>query len=137
MDLESIDADTSYRLTRNILRVLLINVLEAWTRHDPALMQRTALVIERVRHHCHRSLFDQQSAQENHRGFADAVLERVQCLEHAQEQSDLSGAAEEALPTLMLLMLRSERELANEAIRQEHLKNVLPLFSPYLAGVPF
>ena len=35
----------------------------------------------------------------------------------------------------MLLMLKSERELASEAIRQECLTNVLPLFRPYLAGV--
>ena len=136
LDLEAIDADTSYRLTRNILRVLLINVLEAWTQRDSALMQRTARVIERVHHHCHRGLFDQQSAQENHRGFADAVLERVQRLEHAQLQGQPVVAAEEALPSLMLLMLKSERELASEAIRQERLNHVLPLFRPYLAGVP-
>ena len=135
LDLDAIDADTSYRLTRNILRVLLINVLEAWTGRDPALMQRTARVIERVHHHCHRGLFDQQSAQENHRGFADAVLARVQRLEQAQLQSDQEGAVEEALLSLMLLMLKSERELASEAIRQDRLTNVLPLFSPYLAGV--
>ena len=36
----------------------------------------------------------------------------------------------------MLLMLKSERELASEAIRQERLANVLPLFSPYISGVP-
>ena len=136
LDLDAIDADTSYRLTRNILRVLLINVLEAWTERDPALMQRTARVIERVHHHCHRGLFDQHSAQENHRGFADAVLARVQRLEQAQLQSDKEGAVEEALPSLMLLMLKDERELASEAIRQDRLTNVLPLFSPYLAGVP-
>ena len=135
LNLEAIDADTSYRLTRNILRVLLLNVMEAWTQHDPALMQRTARVIARVHHHCHQGVFDQQSAQENHRGFADAVLERVQRLEHAQHQSDAVGAAEEALPSLMLLMLKSERELASQAIRQERLNKVLPLFTPYLAGV--
>ena len=136
LDFDAIDADTSYRLTRNILRVLLINVLEAWTERDPVLMQRTARVIERVHYHCHRGLFDQQSAQENHREFADAVLARVQRLEQAQLQSDGEGAVEEALPSLMLLMLKSERELATEAIRQERLTNVLPLFSLYLAGVP-
>ena len=64
------------------------------------------------------------------------MLVRVQKLEQAQHQSDGEGAAEEALPSLMLLMLKSERELASEAIRQERLTNVLPLFSPYLAGVP-
>ena len=138
LDLEAIDADTSYRLTRNILRVLLINVLEAWKEQDSALMHRTTRVIENVHHHCHRELFDQQSAQENHRGFADAVLERVQRLEHAQRQSHAAAApaAEEALPSLMLLMLKSERELASEAIRQERLRDVLPLFRPYVAGVP-
>ena len=135
LNLEAIDADTSYRLTRNILRVLSLNVLEAWTQHDPALMQRTARAMARVQHHCHQAVFDQQSAQENHRGFADAVLERVQRLEQAQHQSDVAGAAEEALPSLMLLMLKSERELASQAIRQERLKKVLPLFRPYLIGV--
>ncbi|WP_413324221.1 glycosyltransferase [Synechococcus sp. MIT S9503] len=136
LNLEAIDADTSYRLTRNILRVLLVNVLEAWTQHDHALMQRSSRVIARVHNHCHRRVFDQQSAQENHRGFADAVLERVQLLEHAQHRGDSAGDAEEALPSLMLLMLKSERELVSELIRQEHLNKVLPLFSPYLAGVP-
>ena len=54
----------------------------------------------------------------------------------AQRHSDGAGAAEEALPSLMLLILKSERELASEAIRQDRLTNVLPLFHPYLAGVP-
>ena len=134
LNLDLIDADTSYRLTRNILRVLLLNVLEAWLQHDPALMQRTARQIARVHHHCHRGVFDQQSAQENHRGFADAVLQRVQRLERAQHQSDAVGAAAEALPSLMLLMLKSERELSSDAIRQARLNKVLPLFRPYLAG---
>tara|TARA_B100001121_G_scaffold306235_1_gene325352 strand:+ start:160 stop:1020 length:861 start_codon:yes stop_codon:yes gene_type:complete len=136
LNLEAIDVDTSYRLTRNILRVLLVNVLEAWTQHDHALMQRSSRVIARVHNNCNRRVFDQQSAQENHRGFADAVLERVQLLEHAQHRGDSAGDAEEALPSLMLLMLKSERELVSELIRQEHLNKVLPLFSPYLAGVP-
>ena len=134
LNLDLIDADTSYRLTRNILRVLLLNVLEAWLQHDPALMQRTARQIARIHHHCHRGVFDQQSAQENHRGFADAVLQRVQRLERAQHQSDAVGAAAEALPSLMLLMLKSERELSSDAIRQARLNKVLPLFRPYLAG---
>jgi hypothetical protein len=113
-------------------------VLEAWKDRDPALMRRTTLMVESVHQHCHRDVFDQQSAQENHRGFADAVLERVQRLEHAQRQSHAAAApaAEEALPSLMLLMLKSERELASEAIRQERLRDVLPLFRPYVAGVP-
>ena len=63
------------------------------------------------------------------------MLERVQRLEQAQHHSDAAGAAEEALPSLMLLMLKSERELASQAIRQERLKKVLPLFRPYLIGV--
>ena len=57
-------------------------------------------------------------------------------MEHAQLQGQPVVAAEEALPSLMLLMLKSERELASEAIRQERLNHVLPLFRPYLAGVP-
>ena len=34
----------------------------------------------------------------------------------------------------MLLMLKDERELASEAIRQDRLTNVLPLFSPISQG---
>ena len=55
-------------------------------------------------------------------------------MERAQHQSDAVGAAAEALPSLMLLMLKSERELSSDAIRQARLNKVLPLFRPYLAG---
>ena len=130
LHLEAIDCDTSYRLTRNMLRVLIINVLEAWKHDDADLMQRARVAIERVHIHCHRPCFDQQSAQENHRGFADAVMKRVAAL----QQNEDAVVVQEALPSLMLLMLKSERELVNETIRRERLQHVLPLFGPYLLG---
>jgi hypothetical protein len=130
LHLEAIDCDTSYRLTRNMLRVLIINVLEAWKHDDAELMQRARVAIERVHIHCHRPCFDQQSAQENHRGFADAVMKRVAAL----QQNEDAVVVQEALPSLMLLMLKSERELVNETIRRERLQHVLPLFGPYLLG---
>ena len=148
LDLNAIDTDTSYRLTRNILRVLQINVLEAWFHGDVDLMERTCTAITCVHDHCHRPLFDQQSAQENHRGYAEAVLERVAVLQRlavlqrrdvqqqardAQTQASvpLSAAESEALSSLMVLMVRSERDLAPEQIRQERFQDVLPLFGAY------
>ena len=135
LDLEAIDADTSYRLTRNLLRVLMINVLEAWRQGDTKLMDRVRVAIERVHTHCHRPCFDQQSAQENHRGFADAVLKRVVVLQQFQNSGN-TAFVQEALPSLMLLMLKSERDLVSESIRHERLRDVLPLFGLYLEGLP-
>lgn len=150
LDFNAIDADTSYRLTRNILRVLQINVLEAWFHGDAALLQRTGAAIARVHDHCHRPLFDQQSAQENHRGYAKAVLERVSVLERMmglepmaglrptvdaqrQEQEPLSAEAFEAISGLMLLIVRSERDLAPEPVRQKRFQDVIPVFGAYPA----
>jgi hypothetical protein len=129
LDLDCIDPDTSYRLTRNALRVLLINVLEAWGRTDQALLQRVQLQIERLNAHCHQARFDQQCAQENHRGYAESVVALVQQVQVAMAEGRL--APKEPLQSLMLLMIRSERELATASIREEHLQTVLPLFAPH------
>ncbi len=144
LDLNAIDADTSYRLTRNTLRVLQINVLEAWVHGDIDLMQRTRAAITRVHDHCHLQGFDQQSAQENHRGYAEAVLERVAVLqkgvEHqqafeAQTQTSRPLSAEEleAISSLMVLIVRSERDLTPEQVRQQRFQDVIPLFGAYPA----
>lgn len=150
LDLNAIDADTSYRLTRNTLRVLQIDVLEAWFHGDADLMQRTATAITRVHDHCHRQLFDQQSAQENHRGYAEAVFERVAVLQQlavlwqtsvlqkavdaqTQPPEPLSAAESEAISSLMVLIVRSERDLAPEQVRQQRFQDVIPLFAAYPA----
>ena len=150
LDPNAIDADTSYRLTRNILRVLQINLLEAWFHRDVELMQRTVVAITRVHDHCHRPLFDQQSAQENHRGYAEAVLERAAVLQRAvlrqraivppttmdaqtQAEEPLSAEEFEALSGLMVLIVRSERDLAPEQVRAQRFQDVIPLFGAYPA----
>ena len=136
LDLNAIDADTSYRLTRNTLRVLQINVLEAWFHGDADLMQRTAAAITRVHDHCHRQRFDQQSAQENHRGYAEAVIRQTSVLQKAvdaqtQPPEPLSVAESEAISSLMVLIVRSERDLAPEQVRQQRFLDVIPLFGAY------
>ena len=139
LDLNRIDADTSYRLTRNILRVLQINVLEAWRHRDGDVMQRTLAAITRVHAHCHQSQFDQQSAQENHRGYAQEVLQRVMVLQQVLDlelplSAALQEAEREAIASLMVLILRSERDLAPEQVRQERIQDVMPLFGRHPAA---
>ena len=142
LDLNAIDADTSYRLTRNILRVLQINVLEAWFHGDEDLMQRSCVVITRVHDHCHLQEFDQQSAQENHRGYAEAVIERVAVLQRAvvlQQSLDaetqglkpMSVAESEAVSSLMVLIVHSELDLVSEQVRQKRVHDPIDLFGAY------
>ena len=142
LDLNAIDPDTSYRLTRNILRVLQINVLEAWLHGDADLMQRTCAAIARVHDHCHLREFDRQSAQENHRGYAEAVFERVAVLQRAvvlqqaldvetQGPKPLSTAESEAVFSLMVLIVHSERDLVSEQVRRKRLHDPISLFGAY------
>ena len=142
LDLNAIDADTSYRLTRNILRVLQINVLEAWFHVDVDLMQRTCAAIARIHDHCHLKEFDRQSAQENHRGYAEAVLERVAVLQRkvllqqaldveTQGPKPLSAEESEAVFSLMVLIVHSERDLVSEQVRRKRLHDPISLFGAY------
>ena len=137
LDLNAIDADTSYRLTRNVLRVLQITVLDAWLLGDAALLHRSKAAIKRVHDHCHRQQFDRQVAQENHRGYAVAVLQRLSTLEQvstgakAPTERRMGDLEQEAVESLLVLMLRSERDLTPEQIRQERIRDVLPLFGEH------
>ncbi|QBE67804.1 Glycosyltransferase [Synechococcus sp. WH 8101] len=127
LDLNRIDPDTSYRLTRNSLRVLSLNVIEAWRTKDHALLQQALQPMERLRVHCEQECFDDQSAQENHRGFADAMVQ----LSHELEAA-LPGDGLEAVRSLLVLMIRSERELSTEERRQRFADQIEPLFRAYL-----
>lgn len=99
-------------------------------------MQRTAAAITRVHDHCHRQRFDQQSAQENHRGYSEAVIRQTSVLQKAvdaqtQPPEPLSVAESEAISSLMVLIVRSERDLAPEQVRQQRFLDVIPLFGAY------
>ena len=79
-DLNAIDRDTSFRLTRNLMRCLTIDVLEAWRLGDQSLYQGARQRLVLVVDHCHQSIHDESNAQEDHRGFAKALLEEVDSL---------------------------------------------------------
>ncbi|KGG26661.1 MULTISPECIES: glycosyltransferase [unclassified Prochlorococcus] len=119
-DLNAIDSDTSFRLTRNLMRCLTIDVLEAWRLGEQSLYQRARQRLARVRDHCHQSIHDESNAQEDHRGFAKALLEEVDSLEQM-----ITGPSHDPqrIHELLRLMIK------NKGLS---LGGVLPLFPDYL-----
>jgi len=132
LDLTYLDRDTSYRLTRNSLRVLVINVFEAWRCVDLGLIQRVLQTMEALRRHCHQEQFDDQSAQENHRGFADAMLTLCHDLETHLVQGPSPRDGVQSLESLLILMIRSERELSSFERRHRFVDQIAPSFYSYL-----
>ena len=120
LDLNAIDTDTSFRLTRNLMRCLVIDVLEAWRLGDQSLYQQARQRLARVEKHCHQSLHDVNNAQEDHRGFAQALLKEVDSLEKLiiDPQHDPQHIHE------LLRLIIKNRGLS--------LDGVLPLFPDYL-----
>ena len=120
-----------------MLRVLQVTVLDAWLHGDAVLLHRSKAAIKRVHDHCHRQQFDRQVAQENHRGYAVAVLQRLSTLEQALTGAQASidrrmgDLQQEAVESLLVLMLRRERDLTPEQILQERIRDVLPLFGEH------
>ncbi|HJN32958.1 MAG TPA: glycosyltransferase [Prochlorococcus sp.] len=119
-DLNAIDRDTSFRLTRNLMRCLTIDVLEAWRLGDQSLYQRARQRLVLVVDHCHQFIHDESSAQEDHRGFAKALLEEVDSLEPM-----ITGPSHDPqrIHELLRLMVK------NKGLS---LDGVLPLFPEYL-----
>ena len=72
-----IETDTSFRLTRNLMRVLAINVVEAWATADAALYWEARQALQAVHDHAHRPEHDDREVQEDHRAFAVQVMQRV------------------------------------------------------------
>ncbi len=132
LDLACVEPDTSYRLTRNSLRVLVINVIEAWRLSDLGLMQRSITSMETLLGHCQQPQFDDQSAQENHRGFADAMLGLSRGVELSLPRDRMSKEAIVSIESLLVLMIRSERELSSRERRQRFVDQIIPQFNAYL-----
>lgn len=73
-DLEVIDPESSYRATRNFMRGLAIEALEAWRLQDRDRFLLAAQRLRQVHDHCHKPSFDRSVAQEDHRGFAREIM---------------------------------------------------------------
>ena len=76
----AIDHKTATRMTRNIMRSLTIAAVMAWHAEDAIRFDATVNEMERLREACYNHRFDLISAktQEDHRGFADAVVGMLQ-----------------------------------------------------------
>ena len=127
LDLTMIEKDTSFRLTRNLMRVLSINTIEAWASADASLYGRARRALQVVHDHAHRPEHDEREVQEDHRAFAVEVMERVVLLDPSLADADASGRAVE---DLMLLLFRAK--IVSEAWRVERLPGVLPCFKGFL-----
>ena len=131
LDLTMIETDTSFRLTRNLMRVLAINALEAWASADVALYWQARQALQAVHDHAHRPEHDDREVQEDHRAFAVQVMERVALMDPAL--ADVA-ARRRATEDLMLLLFRAK--IVDEAWRAERLPGVLPCFEGFLKPHP-
>ena len=127
LDLTMIETETSFRLTRNLMRVLSINIVEAWASADATLYWRARRALQAVHDHAHRPEHDEREVQEDHRAFAVQLMERVVLMDPALADADAMGRAVE---DLMLLLFRAK--IVSEAWRAERLPGVLPCFKRFL-----
>ena len=76
----AIDRNTATRMTRNIMRSLTIAAVMAWNAQDAGRFDAVVAEMERLRQACHADRFDpiSRKTQEDHRGFADAVVQMLQ-----------------------------------------------------------
>ena len=131
LDLTMIETDTSFRLTRNLMRVLAINVVEAWATADAALYREARQALQAVHDHAHRPEHDDREVQEDHRAFAVQVMQRVALIDPVLSDA---VARRRAIEDLMLLLFRAR--IVSEAWRAERLPGVLPCFAGFLNTQP-
>ncbi len=131
----AIDANTSYRLTRNSLRVLSLAALEAVDRRDPTLLAEVSEAMAAQHRHIHQACFDDQAAQEDHRRFASLMLEAVRSIA-ASLQSGWDPSACEALERLLVLVIKSERDWDDQQRRPRAVARAQQLFEPFWSRPP-
>jgi len=135
LDPAAIDANTSYRLTRNSLRVLSLAALEAVDRRDPTLLAEVSEAMAAQHRHIHQACFDDQAAQEDHRRFASLMLEAVRSIA-ASLQSGWDPSACEALERLLVLVIKSERDWDDQQRRPRAVARAQQLFEPFWSRPP-
>ena len=119
-----IDRETSYRMTRNIMRTLSVDVFEAWRTCDPERFKRARIRLERYSAYCHDSCHDRNPAQEDHRGFATKMMAAVACL----EQEMRAGVWEcDSIRELIVMLLANRPPTATE---QQRFLELFPWYRP-------
>ena len=135
LDPAAIDPNTSYRLTRNSLRLLSIAALEAVDTRDSALFDAVAHAMAVQHRHIHQPCFDHQAAQEDHRGFASLMLDAAHSiLPTLRTGLDASGC--DALERLLVLVIKSERDLDDPQRQLRALEKSKALFASFWSGSP-
>ncbi|MCT0198465.1 hypothetical protein KQ313_02020 [Synechococcus sp. CS-1325] len=126
LDFHAIDRDSSYRLTRNLMRCLAIDALQAWYLQDAENWQRALLRLRRAHDHCQEPIFDQSNAQEDHRGFAREMLQAVAIVEASDWPTE---KRDEQIHHLITLIIKTTYE-------PRFLVKIRSLFAPYLTAPP-
>ena len=110
----AIDRTTATRMTRNMMRCLAIAAVMAWHASDSQRMDAVLEQAERLRTACYAKRFDaiSQRTQEDHRGFADQMLERLRCCSWSADQPSTRPSADVFVEPLLLVyfpVLRPDR----------------------------
>ena len=116
----AIDLTTATRMTRNIMRSLTIAAVMAWHAGDAARFDAVLREMERLRQACHADRFDLISTetQEDHRGFADAVVAMLQACRWSPEQPEKRPDQERLVdPVLLVYFPDLRRQRAEKARR--------------------
>ena len=135
LDPAAIDPNTSYRLTRNSLRLLSIAALEAVDTRDSALFEAVAHAMAAQHRHIHQPCFDHHAAQEDHRRFASWMLDAARVMAPTLDMGlDVSGC--NALERLLVLVIKSERDLDDSQRQSRALAKSKTLFASFWSGSP-
>jgi len=135
LDPAAIDPNTSYRLTRNSLRVLSIAALEAVDTRDSALLDAVANAMAAQHRHIHQPCFDHHAAQEDHRRFASCMLDAARVMAPTLEMGlDVSGC--NALERLLVLVIKSECDVDDPQRQSRALVQSKTLFASFWSGSP-
>ena len=110
----AIDRNTATRMTRNIMRCLAVAAVMAWRSADAIRFEALYSDVERLNAACHADRFDPvvQRTQEDHRGFADQMLDRLRRCRWSVDQPQNRPAVEAFVEPILLVYfpdLRLER----------------------------
>ncbi|MCP9885704.1 hypothetical protein KBY97_11300 [Synechococcus sp. ATX 2A4] len=126
IDFKAIDQDSAYRATRNLMRCLAIESLQAWHQQDAGRWRLARQRLCRVYDHCHWPCFDASSAQEDHRGFAKEMLRAVA---NTESTGWLVAREDEQIHHLITLIIKTTFE-------PRFLPKIRVMFASYLVSWP-
>ena len=124
----AIDLTTATRMTRNIMRSLTIAAVMAWHAEDAVRFDAVVVEMERLRQACHHDRFDliANETHEDHRGFAEAVVNMLQHCRWPSEQPEARPDLERLVdPVLLVYFPEIRRQRAEKARR--FLQSLKPL----------